>query len=156
MKFSLTNAKKSCDDLKKAYQIYVGFSAKYVSNFLLLSIRVYIGWIFLNSGLVKLSNIDNTIILFAYEYDLPYISPEIAAHLSIFAEIVFGSAIIVGFVTKLSALPLIIMAVVIQTLVEQNDQHIYWIFLLGTLAIYGGGLISFDGIASKFLYKKRP
>lgn len=154
MKFSIANAKKSSQDLCKFYQIYINFTSKYLSHFLLLAIRIYIGWIFFNSGLTKIASIDNTIILFAYEYNLPFISPELGAYLSIFAELVFGASVILGFLTKLTALPLAIMTVIIQSLVFQNEQHFYWLFSLLTLVVYGGGLISLDGIISKICTRK--
>ena len=110
---------------------------------------------FWNSGLTKFASIDNTIILFEYEYELPLISPVVGAYSSIFAELVFGGAIIAGFVTRLSAIPLIIMTLIIQFLVEQNPEHFVWLFQLSTLAIYGGGFLSADGFACKFLCKKK-
>lgn len=153
MKFSIANAKKSAKDLCNFYQIYTNFTAKYLSQILLLAIRVYIGWIFFNSGLNKLSSIDDTIILFAYKYNLSLISPEIVVYLAIFVELFFGTSIILGFLTKLTALPLVIMTVIIQTLVFQNEQHFYWLFSLITLMIYGGGIISIDGIMGKICKK---
>jgi len=150
MKLSVENAKKSIADLQGFYEKYINFLTKYVVHLLLLAIRVHIGWIFFNSGLTKIANIDNTIILFAYEYSLPFIKPELGAYLSIFNELVFGGAIIIGLLTRLVALPLIGMTLVIQFLVIQNPEHYYWLFLLSTLAIYGGGKLSAEGLACKF------
>lgn len=155
MKFSIANARKSCDDLKRYYSTYVDFLGKYASHILLLFIRISVGYVFWDSGLTKISGIDNTIILFEYEYDLPFLSPVVGAYASIFAELVFGGAIIAGFVTRLSAIPLIIMTLIIQFLVIQNTEHFTWLFQLCTLAIYGGGFISLDGFVCKFLCKKK-
>lgn len=153
MRLSFSNAKKSVNDLCKLYNIYTEFTGKYLSHLLLLAIRIYIGWLFFNSGLEKISNIDNSIILFAYKYNLSLISPEIAVHLSIFVELTFGALVILGFLTKLTALPLAIMTILTQALVLQHEQHNYWLFLLTTLMVFGGGLLSIDEILYKVLAK---
>lgn len=155
MKFSIANAHKSCEDLKRIYAFYVDFLTKYASHILLLCIRISIGLVFLKSGLTKIANIDNTIILFEYEYELPLISPIVGAYSSIFAELTFGAAVIAGFITRLSALPLIIMTLIIQLLVIQNPEHFIWLMQLGTLAVYGGGLLSVDGALCKFVCKNK-
>ena len=154
MKFSIANMHKSCDDLKKYYANYVDFLNKYGSHLLLLLIRISIGLVFFNSGLTKIANIDNTIILFEYEYELPFISPVVGAYSSIFAELVFGGAIIAGFATRLAAIPLIIMTLIIQFLVIQNPEHYVWLLQLATLSIYGGGILSVEAILCKFICKK--
>ncbi|MBL6664312.1 MAG: DoxX family protein [Rickettsiales bacterium] len=155
MKFSIANAHKSCEDLKKFYGVYADFLTKYASHLLLLLLRISVGLVFLKSGLTKIANVDNTIILFEYEYELPLISPIVGAYSSIFAELVFGSAVIAGFVTRLSVVPLIIMTLIIQLLVVQNPEHFTWLFQLCTLAIYGGGILSVDGVLCKFLCKNK-
>lgn len=154
MGFSMANAHKSCDDLKRYYNFYVSFLNKYGSHLLLLTLRILVGLVFFKSGLTKVASIDNTIVLFEYEYELTLISPAIWAYSSIFAELVFGAAVIAGFITRLSALPLIIMTLVIQFLVVQNPEHYVWFLQLATLAIYGGGDISVDGVLSRFVCKK--
>ena len=107
MKFSIANLGKSCDDLKRYYGSYADFLGKYASHILLLLIRISIGMVFVKSGLTKLASIDNTIILFEYEYELPLISPVVGAYSSIFAELTFGAAVVAGFVTRFSAVLLI-------------------------------------------------
>jgi uncharacterized membrane protein YphA (DoxX/SURF4 family) len=138
-----------CGLAKNIYGKYVNLSEKYLSSILLLSIRIWIGLVFLKSGLVKFSNIDQTILLFTYEYNVPILSPSFAAIAATTSELVFGVALIAGILTRLSAIPLIIMTLVIQFFVFDYQEHFYYLFLLSTLAIYGGGKLSIDGFAIK-------
>lgn len=132
--------------LNNIYQKYSNFAQKYLSSILLLAIRIWIGLVFFKSGLTKFANIDSAILLFEYEYNVGLLSPKIAAILATIAELGCGGAIIIGLLSRISALPLIIMTLVIQFLVFQNIEHFYWLFLLSTLAIYGSGRLSIDGI----------
>ncbi len=141
-------------NLAKVYCSYVSIIEKYLSPILLLSIRIFVGLVFLKSGLVKFSNIDSAILLFEYEYQVPIISPVFATYSAMFFEIFCGIALIIGLLTRLSSLPLIAMTLVIQFLVFENPEHFYWLFLLFTVAIYGAGKISCDAILCKFFKAK--
>ncbi|MBU6141049.1 MAG: DoxX family protein [Proteobacteria bacterium] len=138
-----------CARIKNIYQKYVNFLTKYLASILLLAIRIFVGLVFFKSGLTKFSNVDQAIILFTYEYSVPILPPAFAAISSMFFELACGGALIVGIFTRLAALPLIGMTLVIQIFVFQNPEHFYWLFLLATLAIYGGGIFSADKICSK-------
>lgn len=59
---------------------------------------------------------DSTIPLFQSEYNLPLLTPEIAAHLAAFAEHVFPLLILLGFATRFSALALLGMTLTINCL----------------------------------------
>lgn len=139
-----------CKKTTAIYENYVNFINKYLSSILLLSIRIIVGFVFLRSGLVKFSNVDAAILLFEYEYQVPLLNPTFAAYVSMIFEIGCGALIIGGLFTRIAALPLIIMSIVIQLFVEQNPEHITWIIMLSTLAIYSGGVLSIDYFANKF------
>lgn len=135
------------------YKKIVSFIKNRLSCFLLLSIRIWIGLIFLKAGLTKTDNFDTTIMLFTYEYMIPFFSPILLAILATFFEIICGFCLIFGFLTRLSSLPFIAMTIVIQSMVFQNQEHFYWLFLLTTLMIYGGGRLSIDHFLLKFIKK---
>lgn len=130
--------------IKNIYQKYVNFLENYLSSILLLAVRIWISLIFIKSGLTKFSNLDSAIMLFEYEYSLPFLSPKFAAASSMFFEIASSAALLLGFLTRIATFPLIAITLVIQIMVFQNQEHFYWLFLLSTLAIYGGGLLSID------------
>ncbi len=140
--------------IKNTYLKYVDFLENYLSAILLLAIRIWIGLVFFKSGLTKFFNIDSAILLFEHEYSLPLISAEFAAISATIFELGCGAALIAGLLTRITTLPLIGMTLVIQLLVFQNQEHFYWLFLLSTLAIYGGGMLSIDGILAKCCKRK--
>lgn len=135
--------------MKKFHDTYVTFLEKYATPFLLLAIRVWIGLVFFKSGLTKCSNVDQAIMLFTYEYSVPVLSPKFAAISAMIFELACGAALVAGIFTRIAALPLIGMTLVIQFFVFQNQEHFYWLFLLSTLVIYGAGKLSLDGLGSK-------
>lgn len=135
--------------IKNLYQSYASFAEKYLSSILLLAIRVWVGLIFYKSGETKFANIESAVMLFTYEYELPFISAQFAAISATIVELGCGALIIVGFWSRITVIPLIVMTLVIQFLVFPNQEHFYWLFLLSTLAIYGGGALSVDGIYKK-------
>jgi putative oxidoreductase len=143
--------KIKCDTTQKIYNCIkslddkiIYLSEKYAAPVLLLAMRFWMANIFFKSGLTKIANIDSTISLFEYEYNLPLVSPTIAAYLSIAAELGCSTFLAAGFLTRLAAIPLIAMSLIIQLLVIQSWEHFYWLFLFSTILVFGGGKISVD------------
>src|SRR3989338_4630865 len=98
---------KICNCVQSCYDKYVDFLQKYVVSILLLAIRVWIGLVFLRSGLVKFSNVEQAVFLFEYEYQVPFLSPTFAAISAMVFEMACGAALIAGIFTRIAALPLI-------------------------------------------------
>ena len=117
----------------------------------LLSIRLYVAWVFLQSGLHKIGDWETTLFLFEYEYQVPLLPWELAAYLATFAELVFPVFLIAGLGTRFFALALTVvnvMAVVSYYATLAKGAGLVWHFLWGSLLltsiIYGGGLVSID------------
>ena len=146
----MKNIKKSIESISSNYKEIMD---KYVSHILLLSIRIFIALVLYRSGLTKIANMDSTILLFEYEYALPIISPVLAAYSATFSELTFSALLMIGLFTRAAALPLIAMTLVIQFLVFQNHEHFYWLALLSTIAVYGGGKISLGCLLCKICSK---
>lgn len=112
--------------------------------------RVAIAAIFFLSGRTKVdgwfSVNDGAIALFRDEYRLPLIPPEPAAWLAAGAEHLFPLLLMLGLFTRLSALALLGMTLVIQLFVYPDawPTHLSWAGLLLYLAGRGGGRISLD------------
>jgi putative oxidoreductase len=89
--------------------------------------------------------------LFKEEYKLPLISPTLAAPLAAFAEHLFPALILIGFCTRLSALALLGMTLVIQVLVYPGAYatHGTWAVVLLYLAAQGAGRISVDAFIGR-------
>lgn len=94
---------------------------------------------------------DSTIPLFQSEYNLPLLSPEIAAHLAAFAEHVFPLLILLGFATRFSALALLGMTLTIQLFVypDAYPTHGTWMAVLLYLIATGPGKVSLDYLIAR-------
>jgi putative oxidoreductase len=118
--------------------------------------RLGIGAIFLRSGMTKVDGFtvtDSTIYLFSDEYQVPLLSPVVAAHLAAYAEHLFPILLFLGLATRLSALALFGMTLVIQLFVYPGlwPDHTLWAAVLLLLLSRGPGGVSVDyWIARRF------
>jgi putative oxidoreductase len=121
----------------------------------LLLARLAIASVFFLSGRTKVEGIltitPSTYALFADEYRVPLLSPDIAAHLATYAEHLFPVLLVIGLFTRLSAAALLGMTLVIQTFVYPDawPTHLSWAALLILLIARGGGTISLDRFAKE-------
>jgi putative oxidoreductase len=119
-------------------------------SLLSLTARLAIAAIFLLSGRTKVSGVLNitpaTFELFRSEYALPLLPPSIAAHLAAYAEHLFPLLLVLGLFTRLSALALLLMTLVIQLFVYPDawPTHLSWAALLLLLIGRGAGRVALD------------
>ena len=119
-------------------------------DLLALASRVSIAAIFYFSGRTKVEGLltltDSAYELFRTEYKLPLLPPELAAHLAAYAEHLFPLLLVLGLFTRLSALALLGMTLVIQLFVYPDawPTHLSWVALLLYLVGRGGGRLSLD------------
>ena len=112
--------------------------------------RVAIAAIFFMSGRTKvegwLTVTDSAYSLFRDEYRLPLVPVEIAAHAAAYAEHLFPVLLVLGLFTRLSALALLGMTLVIQVFVYPDAwaTHLSWAGLLLYLVGRGAGTVSLD------------
>jgi putative oxidoreductase len=125
--------------------------------------RFSIAAVFWNSGQTKVTGLvlnfvsgefaigwphlsDSALALFQDEYRLPFISPAVAAPMAAFAEHFFPVLLLLGLGTRLSALALLGMTLVIQVFVYPGAYatHGTWAALLLYLISRGPGLASVD------------
>lgn len=124
--------------------------ARYASPVFDLAVRLFIAAVFFKSGRTKIKDWDITVSLFADEYQVPVLPPEVAAALATTFELAMPVLLVVGLGARLAALPLLGMACVIQFVLGaanpdyDNPMHFYWMFLLGMIVIKGPGPISLD------------
>jgi putative oxidoreductase len=121
---------------------------------LLAGTRWFVSWQFLKSGWLKLTNWDVTLELFRSEYQVPVLSPAVAAVAGSFGELFFPILLILGLFTRAGALGLFtvnLMAVVSYWHVlgaEGSEaalaQHVLWGFMLAVIALVGAGELSID------------
>jgi putative oxidoreductase len=112
--------------------------------------RIGIAAVFFLSGRTKvegwLTVSNGAYALFRDEYRLPLVPPELAAHLAAYAEHLFPVLLVLGLMTRLSALALLGMTVVIQVFVYPDawPTHLSWAGLLLYLVARGPGRLSLD------------
>ena len=121
-----------------------------------LVVRLYVANIFWKSGQTKIANMDQTVQLFEYVYQVPVLPPAIAAYLATGAELLFPVLLVIGFATRFAALSLTILNIVaVISFPDLNDaglqQHIVWGILLFVTLFHGPGKIAVDHfIRSRF------
>ncbi len=114
-----------------------------------LATRLYVGWVFLHSGWLKVSDWGQTLALFESEYRVPLLPAHLAAYVGAGGELVFGALVVLGLLGRAGALGLLAvnaMAVISYRHVLLADgfeaalgQHELWGFMLLMLAVYGPG-----------------
>src|ERR1041385_5666653 len=114
-----------------------------------LASRIAVADIFWRSGQTKVNGFsirEETFYLFREEYKVPLLPPDLAAYLSTLGEHVFSALLLVGFASRLSALGLFGMTMVIQLFVVPGGwpEHILWLSLLTLIIARGPGAISLD------------
>ncbi len=120
------------------------------TDLIALVARVGIGAVFFYSGRTKVDGFlnvtDNAVALFADEYRLPVVPPDIAAHLAAYGEHLFPLLLVLGLFTRLSALALLGMTAVIQIFVYPDawPTHLSWAAILLLLVGRGGGAWALD------------
>lgn len=121
-----------------------------------LGMRISIGFVFFNAGLLKLRSFDFAVKLFAEQYQLPLISPELAARLAMSVELVVPFFLFAGLATRIATLPLIGMTLVIVTLVYPGswNESLLWGSVLVMLLTRGPGVISLDHLIERWLRRK--
>jgi putative oxidoreductase len=119
--------------------------------------RFSIAYVFWNAGIVKITSWQPTVALFANEYHVPILPPELAAMLAAAVELTCPVLLVLGLATRLATLPMLAMTFVIQTFVYPDLWHIHllWATILIFLLTKGPGAISLDHFVGKALVQQR-
>lgn len=123
-------------------------------GWMVLLARVAMAAFFLRAGQTKLNGFElssSAVYLFKEEYNLPLLSPVTAAWLAIGAEHLFPVLLIIGLATRLSALALLGMTIVIEVFVYPASwpDHLMWAVLLMLIAARGPGPFALDNLLGK-------
>ena len=119
--------------------------------------RVAIAPTFFRSGQAKINGFsvnDSTVFLFEHEFGMPF--PVLSAHLAALAENILPVLLVVGFATRLSALALFVMTIVIQIVTPQGfwTFRILWFAVLLYVVAKGPGQVSVDHLIDR-AYRNR-
>jgi putative oxidoreductase len=122
-----------------------------------LAARLWIARVFFTSGLVKIRDWDSTLYLFQEEYKVPVLPVDVAAVLGTTFELCMPVLLTLGLCSRLAALPLIGMTLVIQFVLGAHNpdydhvEHFMWLFLLTSIVVRGPGPLSLDGVLQRYL-----
>ena len=120
--------------------------------------RLWIAKIFFESGLSKIGDWPGTLALFTNMYQVPFLSPAIAAYMGTAAELILPILLLAGLGSRISILIFFIYNLV--CVISYNflwtpqgteglDQHICWGLILAMLMFHGPGKISLDHLIAK-------
>jgi len=122
-------------------------------------LKLWVANVFFKSGLTKIQSFDTTIMLFSYEYDVPLLSPTIAAYMATGAELLFPILLIVGLFGRLSALTLFILNIV--AVISYPDisnagvqDHIIWGIMLLVIITKQSHVLTFDHHVKRLFFSK--
>jgi putative oxidoreductase len=99
---------------------------------------------------------DSTFELFATQYSALPMSPTFSAYLFTYAEFVLPICLVLGFATRLSALALLVLTVLVQVYVAPQALWSVHAFIFGILMVLmsvGPGMISVDALI-RYVYRK--
>lgn len=136
--------------MSRLYRIHHQISDAVPESLIALLLRVGIAVPFFLSGRTKVDGIltlsPSTTYLFTEEYHVPLLSPDLAAHLATYAEHLLPGLLVLGLLTRISALGLIAMTLVIQLFVVPTGwpTHLLWAGPLVYLLARGPGGWSLD------------
>lgn len=141
------------NNLASAYALIVR-ALNALSHLFVLYLRIWVSWVFLNSGWLKIQDWGQTLSLFESEYHVPLLPPHAAAVVGTFGELFFPIFVILGLAGRLGAIGLFtvnVLAVISYAhvlLAEGAEalvrQHNLWGLALLVIVFYGPGAISVD------------
>ncbi|MGE0853224.1 MAG: DoxX family protein [Hyphomicrobiaceae bacterium] len=120
---------------------------------LAIPLRLGVAAVFWNSAMTKLPSWDTTVTLFAEEYRVPLLPPEVAAYMATAIELTMPVLLVLGLLTRPATLVLLAMTAVIQVFVypEAWPTHLQWAAMLLVLLARGPGTFSLDWLVRRRL-----
>ncbi len=147
------------------YSKLIRLSNRTLVPLLNLAIRLYMANIFWKSGYLKYESYANgqwedVVEAFTEYHPIPGVDPQLAAIGGTIGELVLPIMLALGIFTRFGAAGLLVMTLVIQFVVPaeyevHNPQHYFWMLLLAVPMLHGGRILSVDGLARRFIFKRK-
>lgn len=137
------------NDLLQKLDCFLNAALKPLIPALLLVCRFWVAWVFFRSGLTKISTWDNTLFLFQYEYQVPFLPWQLAVYMGAAAELVLPIFLALGLLTRPAAFLLFafnIIAVISYPALWKTGyyDHQMWAVMLLVTLFFGPGFLSLD------------
>ena len=149
---TFTHNISSSNTVISLYSGLLNLAEKIPLSFVQLASRVAVANVFWNSAQSKLASWPVTQQLFAMEYQVPVLPPDIAAVLATAAELSGAVLLFLGLFARLGALALLGVVAVIQLFVFPGSwgEHLLWASLLFLILARGPGTISVDYLVRRY------
>jgi putative oxidoreductase len=146
---AMTSAVGSGSGLVRLVRRLIGWMELIPYWLIALVARLAPAGVFWRSGQTKLNGwhvTDSAVALFGNEFQLPILSPWLAAHITAYAEFIFPVLLVLGLATRFTALGMLIMTAVIEIFVFPNAWPIHgtWAACFLILMTRGPGVVSLD------------
>src|SRR3989442_6819294 len=124
-------------------------------SILQLGMRIGVGMVFFNAGLLKYKSFEFAVKLFEDEYKVPILAPAVAARMAMINELTTSTLLFLGLATRLVTLPLLGMISVIEIFVYPGawPDHVLWGSILIFLLTRGPGPFSIDYLIERYSKK---
>jgi NADH dehydrogenase/putative oxidoreductase len=111
-----------------------------------LGIRLAVAQAFLHSGMLKAFDWPRALYLAQHEYPVGWMRPDDAAILGLAIELICPILLSLGLFTRLAALPMAILALVMQTSYQSADTNLLWAAILFSYVVFGARTLSVDAL----------
>jgi putative oxidoreductase len=122
---------------------------------LAIPLRLAVATVFWNSAMAHLANWQTTLYLFANDYKVPLLPPDLAARMAVSIEVSTPMLLVLGLLTRPAALVLLGMTAVIEVFVYPQawPTHIQWAAMMLVLLCRGPGKLSLDWLVRRWAEK---
>lgn len=127
------------------------FAERSAAPMLDLVVRAWLAQAFFISGVLKIANWDVALTLAREEYPVAWLDPVTAAYVGTVIELVCPLLLLAGLATRMAAVPLLALSLVIQFEYQALDTHLFWAALFGWYTVRGANRISLDHLLSRGL-----
>jgi len=131
------------------YSAYTLKWIEYLQHIFLIALRLWLAKVFFMSGLTKIQSWDTTLMLFEYEYAVPYLPFELAAWLATVGELIIPVFLVLGLLTRMNVVALFMLnfvaAISYPDISSAGEKdHLIWGLMAIVLFFYGAGSASVD------------
>lgn len=140
------------------FNTMIAYPAEKLQSLSLFGLRLYTSWMFFPAGILKIKDWGTTLFLFEEEYQVPLLSPELAAWLGTMGELLFPVLLTLGLFGRFSAAGLFVVNVVAVLSLAvvppaAMGQHLLWGLALFVVMVWGPGKLSADHLLHRWVIR---
>lgn len=133
------------------YARVLGVGTAIVAPWFDLALRLWIADAFFVSGVLKLADWDKALYLATHEYPVAWLTPAAAAATGIAVELIGSVLLATGLATRVGALALGALSLVVQFNYAALDANLFWAAICTGYVVRGAGRLSLDRLIASGL-----